>query len=110
MPGNNQLMFNGILPYDKIEGGESHSFGRFLDFMHTVFRYTEKMTRPKQLQQWGALFKRLLDDVFVPDEETEAEIQNLRNIFDDLGNRQAECAFDEKLEESHQIAMDEVCQ
>jgi exodeoxyribonuclease V gamma subunit len=98
MPGKDQLMFNGILPYDKIEGGESHSFGRFLDFMHTVFRYTEKMTRPKQLQQWGALFKRLIDDLFIPDEETEAEIQNLKNIFDDLGNRQAESAFNEKLE------------
>ncbi|MDH4009612.1 MAG: exodeoxyribonuclease V subunit gamma [Desulfobacterales bacterium] len=98
MPGNNRLMFNGILPYDEVEGNEIHSFGKFLNFMQTVLRYAEDLTRPKQLQQWGALFKRLLDDLFMPDEETEAEIQYLRNIFDDLGIRQTQSAFDEKLE------------
>ena len=98
MPGNNQLMFDGILPYDKVEGSEIHSFGKFLDFMDTVFRYAEELTRPKQLQQWGALLKRLLDDLFLPGEETEPEIQSLRKIFDDLGHRQTESAFDEKLE------------
>jgi exodeoxyribonuclease V gamma subunit len=98
MPGNNQLMFDGILPYDKVEGSEIHSFGKFLDFMDTVFRYAEELTRPKPLQQWGALLKRLLDDLFLPGEETESEIQSLRNIFDDLGHRQTDSAFDEKLE------------
>jgi exodeoxyribonuclease V gamma subunit len=98
MPGNNQLMFDGILPYDKVEGSEIHSFGKFLDFMDTVFRYAEELTRPKQLQQWGALLKRLLDDLFLPGEETEPEIQSLLKIFDDLVNRQTDSAFDEKLE------------
>jgi len=98
MPGNNQLMFDGIVPYDKVEGSEIHSFGKFLDFMDTVFRYVAELTRPKQLQQWGALLKRLLDDLFLPGEETQAEIQGLRNVFDDLGNRQKQSAFDEKLE------------
>jgi len=86
------------LPYDKVEGSEIHSFGKFLNFMYTVLRYAEELTRPKQLQQWGALLKRLLDDLFLPGEDTEAETQNLRNIFDDLGNRQTESAFNEKLE------------
>jgi exodeoxyribonuclease V gamma subunit len=98
MRGNNQLMFHGILPYDKVEGSEIHSFGKFLDFMHTALRYVSEMSRPKQLPQWSAFLKGLLDDLFLPEEETEAEIQNLRNIFEDLGNRQAESAFDDKLE------------
>jgi exodeoxyribonuclease V gamma subunit len=107
MPGNNQLMFNGILPYDEVEGNEIHSFGKFLTFMYTVLRYAEELTRPKQLQQWGALLKRLLADLFLPGEETEAEIQNLRTVFDDLGNRQAQSAFDEKIEfESIRFYMD----
>jgi len=98
MPGNNQLMFNGILPYDEVEGNEIHSFGKFLNYMHTVLQYAEELTRPKQLQQWGALLKRLLADLFLPEEETEAEIQNLRIVFDELGNHQTESAFDEKIE------------
>ena len=98
MPGNNQILFNGILPYDKVEGSEIHSFGKFLDFIDTVFRNAEELTRPKQLRQWSALLKRLLDELFLPEEETEREKQCLRDIFDDLGNRQTDSAFDEKLE------------
>jgi exodeoxyribonuclease V gamma subunit len=98
LPGKNRLMFNGILPYDKVEGGEVQSFGKFLDFMDTVFRNARELTRPKQLQQWGAFLKRLLDDLFLLQEETETEMQNLQNIFDDLGNRQTESALDEKLD------------
>ncbi|MEJ2222885.1 MAG: exodeoxyribonuclease V subunit gamma, partial [Desulfobacterales bacterium] len=98
LPGHNKLMFSGILPYDKVEGGEVHSFGRFLDFMDTVFRYAAALNLPKHLKQWGRLLRRLLDDLFLPEEETETEIRHLRNIFNDLGNRQAESALDEKLE------------
>jgi len=98
MPGNNQQMFNGILPYDNIEGNEIHSFGKFLDFTDCVFRYAEALKRPRQLKQWCTLLKQLLDDFFLPDEETEREIRSLRNILDDLRHRQTEIGFDEPLE------------
>jgi exodeoxyribonuclease V gamma subunit len=98
MPGNNQRMFNGILPYDEVEGGEVHSFGKFLDFIDTVFRYAGELNLPKQLKHWGTLLRRLLDDLFLSQEETEIEIQYLRNILDDLENRQAQSALDENLE------------
>jgi exodeoxyribonuclease V gamma subunit len=98
MPGHNRLMFDGILPYDEVEGSEVHSFGKFLDFSDMIFRYAAELTGPKQLQQWGDLLKRLLEDLFLPSEETVLEIQSLRNIFDDLGRRQTDSNFDEKLE------------
>ena len=98
MPGKNQRMFEGILPYDNVEGNEIHSFGKFLDFSDCVFRYVGELNRPKQLKQWRTVLKHLLDDFFQPDEETEREIQSLRNILDDLGNRQTEIEFNEQLE------------
>jgi exodeoxyribonuclease V gamma subunit len=98
MPGKNRLMFDGILPYDKVEGAEVQSFGKFLDFIDTVFRIAGELTRPRQLQQWGSFLKSLLNDLFLLQEETETQIQNLRNIFDNLGKRQTECSLDEKLE------------
>ena len=98
MPGKNQGMFEGILPYDNIEGAEIHSFGKFLNFTDCVFRYAGELNRPKQLEQWCSVLKALLDDFFLPDEETEREIQSLRNILDDLGNRQTEIGFDEQIE------------
>ncbi len=98
MPGKNQRMFDGILPYDKVEGNEIHSFGKFLEFTDCVFRCIKKLNRPKQLKQWCTVLKQLLDDFFQPDEETQRELQSLRKIINDLGNRQTEIGFDEKLE------------
>jgi exodeoxyribonuclease V gamma subunit len=98
MPGNDQLMFAGILPYDNIEGNEVYSFGKFLHFVDSVFRCAKVLERPKQLKQWCAELKRLLEDFFLADEETEREIQTLQTIFDDLGNRQTDTELDETLE------------
>ena len=98
MPGKDQRMFEGILPYDNVEGNEIHSFGRFLGFIDCVFRYAEELNRPKQLKQWCTVLNHLLDDFFLPDEKTEREINALRNILDDLGHRQTGIGFDEQLE------------
>jgi exodeoxyribonuclease V gamma subunit len=98
MPGNNQLMFDGILPYDNIEGSQIHSFGKFLHFFYSVCRCAEVLERPKRLQQWHAELKGLLNDFFLPDEQTEKEIQSLQTIFEDFGNRQTDAEFNETLE------------
>ena len=97
MPGNNQQMFDGILPYDNIEGNEIHSFGKFLHFADKVFQCAKMLEEPKQLKQWCTELRNLLDDFFRADEETEREIQTLQKIFEDLGNRQSDAEFEETL-------------
>ena len=96
--GNNQLMFDGILPYDNIEGNEAHSFGKFLHFIDNVFQCAKLLEQPKRLKHWCTELNRLLDDFFLTDEETEREIRTLKTIFEDLGNRQTDVDFDEILE------------
>ena len=98
MPGNNQRMFADILPYDAVEGNEIHSFGKFLNFSEAVFRHADELNRPKTLQAWSTLLKRMLDDFFLSDEKTQVEIKSLRSIIDDLARRQTDAAFNEKLE------------
>jgi exodeoxyribonuclease V gamma subunit len=98
MPGKNQLMFDGILPYDNVEGNEIHSFGKFLHFADEVFRCAKMLERPKQLKNWCVEFKRLLDEFFPANEETEREIRTLQAIFEDLGQRQTDAEFDEIIE------------
>lgn len=98
MPGHHQHMFDGILPYDSVEGNETQSFGKFLDFCEAVFSYARGLTGAKTLRAWSTYLKCLLDDFFQLDEETQREIKSLRSILDDLGQRQTEAAFNEKLE------------
>ncbi len=98
LPGKKQRMFEGILPYDKIEGNETQSFGKFLEFTDRVFKCVKDLDRPKQLKQWSATLKKLLDDFFKLNDETERELQRLKTVMDDLGNRQNEAGIDEKFE------------
>ena len=98
MPGNHQQMFDGILPYDAVEGNDIHSLGKFLDFSDAVFQYARGLTGAKDLRTWSIFFKRLLDDFFQPDEETQRELKSIRSILDNLGKHQADVAFIEKLE------------
>ncbi|MGD9056268.1 MAG: exodeoxyribonuclease V subunit gamma [Desulfobacterales bacterium] len=98
MPGNHQRMFDDILPYDAVEGKDIHSLGKFLDFCDAVFRYARGLTGAKRLRTWSTLLKHVLDDFFLPDEENQREINSLRVILDELGQRQTDAAFEEKLE------------
>ncbi|MGD2188067.1 MAG: exodeoxyribonuclease V subunit gamma, partial [Desulfobacterales bacterium] len=98
MPGKDDHMFEGILPYDKVEGHEIHRFGKFLEFADSVFRCVKNLNRPKQLEHWCTVLKQLLSDFFQPDEETESEYRSIRKIIEDLSNRQTQTGFDEKLE------------
>jgi exodeoxyribonuclease V gamma subunit len=96
--GNNQLMFDGILPYDNIEGNEVHSFGKFLHFINSVFQCAKLLEQPKRLKHWCTELNRLLDDFFLTDEQTEREMRTLKMILEDLGKRQTDVDFDEILE------------
>ena len=98
MPGNHQRMFDNILPYDAVEGTDIHSFGKFLDFSDAVFRYARELNGPKTLRTWSLLLKRMLDDFFRSDEETQHEIKSLRTVIDDLVQCQINAAFNDELE------------
>ena len=98
LPGKNQLMFAGILPYDNIEGDEIHSFGKFLHFVDRLFGCVKMLEHPKQLKHWSVELKRLLDDFFLADEETDGEIQALELILEELAARQTDAEFDQALE------------
>ncbi|MGD1967461.1 MAG: exodeoxyribonuclease V subunit gamma [Desulfobacterales bacterium] len=98
MPGNQQQMFDGVLPYDSVEGNEIQSFGKFLDFSDAVFQFVRELTEPKTLQAWSTLLKRMLKDFFLPDEDMQGEIKSMRSILNQLGQCQIDAVFNEKLE------------
>jgi exodeoxyribonuclease V gamma subunit len=84
MPGNNKDMFNGILPYDHIEGGDAQILGNFLNFIDRLLAWSAKLERPRNLHEWRMTLTALIDRFFKPDEKEERELQILRNLFDGL--------------------------
>ncbi len=56
LPGQDEKMFMGILPYDRVEGGEVSILGNFLGFLERLFASVKKlgelfMKKPKRNKQ-----------------------------------------------------------
>jgi len=98
MPGQDEKMFNGILPYDHIEGSNASVLGRLLDFTEQLFTYVTSLGQPRTLNQWSKTLTELLEKFFMPDEDTEREMQVMRRTLNDLGDMQKIAVFDEEID------------
>ena len=98
LPGQDENMFNGILPYDHIEGINASVLGRLLDLTEQLFTHVTSLGQPRTLNQWSKTLTELLEKFFMPDEDTEREMQVIRRTFNDLGNIQKIAIFDEEID------------
>jgi len=69
LPGNNQRMFSGLLPYDHIEGSEAGSIGKFLEFIDRLFNVVNALKQKSTLKDWRTILVDILDQFFAPNED-----------------------------------------
>ena len=93
MPGNRQHMFNGILPYDNIEGSDAQILGNFFSFIDRLIVWSQKLDHPRNLENWQKTLATLVDRFFKPDESEERELQVLRNLLDKLAEIEERADF-----------------
>jgi exodeoxyribonuclease V gamma subunit len=98
MPGENRTMFNGILPYDNIEGSEAQILGRFLEFFDRLVDWATTLVKPRKLVDWHKTLTALIDQFFQPDENTERELQLLRQILAELASREIDANYPDDIE------------
>jgi exodeoxyribonuclease V gamma subunit len=98
MPGFEEHMFEGVLPYDQIEGNEASVLGRFLSFADGLFTRVTSLDRPKTLSDWANALTDLLEGFFVADENTENQMHLIRRMLRDVGETQEMSGFDEKVD------------
>lgn len=98
MAGEGRKMFAGILPYDNIEGDDARVLGRFLEFVERVFEYAAIIEKPKNLIRWNHVLKSMLESFFLADDETADHIQTLRQVLEQLADRQIQSGFQDALE------------
>ena len=98
MPGRGIKMFSGILPYDHIEGSNVKTLGKFLEFISCIFKWKKELEKLRTVREWGEAFINILEQVFMPHEDTEREIHFLRKIFKNLENKEKISGFKDKIE------------
>ncbi|RNC72336.1 MAG: exodeoxyribonuclease V subunit gamma [Desulfuromonadales bacterium] len=76
--------FGGILPLDRVEGGDALVLGRFLAFAEGLFARLRELRHPRPLGDWVTLLRELLAEFTVPDGAGERERATVGEVFDQL--------------------------
>ncbi|MDZ7697407.1 MAG: exodeoxyribonuclease V subunit gamma [Deltaproteobacteria bacterium] len=84
LSGQGERMFQGILPYDDMEGGETAVLGAFVHFVEVLFTRTRGLDTPRTPRAWTDTLHGLLDEMFLPHETDQADVQLLWKAFHDL--------------------------
>jgi len=53
MPGHNEALFEGILPYDAVEGSKAQVLGAFAAFVEKLLGVPSYLARPRTLRGWS---------------------------------------------------------
>ncbi|MFC1816392.1 exodeoxyribonuclease V subunit gamma, partial [Thermodesulfobacteriota bacterium] len=97
LPGGEKNMFNGILPYDHIEGGDNIILGKFVEFMDQLFVCLDMLDKDRKLDSWNIILNNILELLCAPAEEVEAEFQILRGILDEMALAAEHADFHEEI-------------
>ena len=97
MPGMERL-FEGILPYDSIEGSDTEVLGKFLEFLEQVFYQLSILEQPHTLGQWSEVLTELLAGLFLTDGSAKREMQLMSQFFGELKEAGSLAGFDEAVD------------
>jgi exodeoxyribonuclease V gamma subunit len=78
MPGQGERLFGSILPYDEMEGEETEVLGAFAEFYAQLSDLVLSLVKPRSLKAWAIELVRVLDAFFLAEEESEREVQAIR--------------------------------
>jgi len=83
MPEENAL-FDGILPFDDMEGDGPERAGKLIRFVELLHGLVENLDRQRTLTEWEVLCREILADFFLPGEDESQELSFLTAHFDSL--------------------------
>ncbi|MFC1669415.1 exodeoxyribonuclease V subunit gamma, partial [Spirochaetota bacterium] len=98
MPGGDTNMFNDVLPYDNIEGSESLVLGNFINFFNTLNDNVMAIKRKHTLAGWKDIFYRLIDSLFSVENDSQQDIQEIRNLISRLDEIEEESGYEGKID------------
>jgi exodeoxyribonuclease V gamma subunit len=98
MAGRGKDMFEGIAPYDHIEGDSAVVLGRLTEFIERLFETVADLGEPRPLDQWAARLHQVLDDFFQSNEEYEQDLQTIRATLHHLRHQHAFSQFAERID------------
>lgn len=97
MKPENDLLFNGVYPYEEVEQSEDALLaGRFFNLIESLFGFHKETKTPHSLEGWAKLINRWIGR-FLPEKEYFTDLQRLRDLIADLANQQEISGFSDEV-------------
>jgi exodeoxyribonuclease V gamma subunit len=88
------VLFDGILPYDEMEGGVVEHLGKFAEFIESVDKLIKEIDRPRTLALWQEFFLAMLDGFITPDDDSEREMTAMYGVVSRIGQIAGDARFE----------------
>ncbi|OAD21601.1 exodeoxyribonuclease V, gamma subunit, partial [Candidatus Thiomargarita nelsonii] len=105
LPKSSQsFLFQGILPFDEIEGSDTLVLGKFITFIENLFNCVQSLDMSQSLTDWATFLMGVLEGFFSPDENSEAEAQEIRRVLNSLVENSNRAEFKEQVSREVMLA------
>src|SRR5207248_11214368 len=81
----NRELFDGISPFDEIEGSDTDVLGKFVEFVERLFLRAGGSSKPRSLFEWQRDLRETLDAFVEAEEAAQRELNRLRAAIAALG-------------------------
>ncbi|MDP4176556.1 MAG: exodeoxyribonuclease V subunit gamma, partial [Bacteroidota bacterium] len=88
LPGSGENMFEGILPYDNIEGIEAVTLGKFYEFMRQLCTAIDILKKSFTLKGWTDELTKMTGTFFLPVNTQMPELNKLITVITELEKQQ----------------------
>lgn len=98
MPDEGGNLFNGLLPYDAMEGSAPQTLGKLVDFVNTVADLADSLVMPRTLEGWAERFRAMLADFIACDDRTARELDTVGAVLTGMVELGRDSRFDGEVE------------
>lgn len=98
MPEEGWNLHNGILPYDEMEGSDTYTLGKLVEFINRLEDCSTMLTRARTLTEWRNDLRMLLVRFIAADEESAHEFTIVSGVVEQIGELGVAAAFDDVVE------------
>ncbi|GGK61206.1 exodeoxyribonuclease V subunit gamma [Amphritea balenae] len=95
--GDTQSLWQGIEPYPEIEGLEAEDLGQLAEFVELLELCVTRLNRDQSIGEWLELLNEILLRAYLPDEDDEITLSQIRKALEQLQQQLQDSHFDQPL-------------
>lgn len=95
--GNTDALWQGIEPYDEIEGLEATDLGQLAAFIQLLEMCVVELNKPRLIDGWFELLSEILEQAYRPDDQDEVTLSQIRKVLEQLQQQLQDSYYEQPL-------------